>query len=769
MLELRLLGKMSLWRDGEEVVLPPSKKTRALLAYLAVSGKRFRRDDLCRLLWHIPDDPRGALRWSLSKLRPLLNDETHSRIIADRQTVELDNTNLQIDFLDLSAWEQLPRDRQRALADGARGIAENDSEFLEGVEFPDLPDFQAWLNAQRQEARAKAQALIAAIHVPTGTSAMDAESGLSAPQSARNGIQRRLSAILSADVADYSRLIGADELSAVNTLRTLRKELWEPTFVEHGGRIIKASLDGIIVEFASAVQAVKAGISVQQKMLQIESDTDYMPRIDLRIGVNLGDILIEGDDIFGDGVNIAARLKSACTAGGLLISGNVFDQLDETSGATFVSDGSVNLKNIARPVTIYHWGDGPSPQTRPEPVSQPALSDPGKPSIAVLPFANMSGVADEEYFADGMTDGIITALSCMPWVFVISRTSSFTYKNQAIDIKKTAQELGVRYLLEGTVSRSPDKVRVSCQLVDADSARYIWAQRFDRPPTDVFELQDDIAGQVVAILEPKLRLIELERSQRKPPAELEAYDYYLRSLPHSYGARGTNIPEAIKHLEKSLELEPNFAPAAGLAAWLRTQSSDYFSPEGIAETRRLANLAVEHGGDDAFVLAISASVVGYFERSWPAALSLIDRAIKLNPNNLTVWTSSGWIRMYYGDSAAALEDFDKAERLSPLDPASYVVHSGRACALFQLEDFEGAAKWARIAAAENPRFTAGWRVLAASSVYLGDFEAAHNAKEQLLKHAPWETISFITGVLPYYRKEMGDLFAKALQQIDYPV
>ncbi len=763
MLELRLLGKMALRRDGKELALPPSKKTRALLAYLAVTAKRHRRDDLCRLLWHIPDDPRGALRWSLSKLRPLLNDTDHERISADRQTVQLHADDIRIDFLALSH-----DDTSEEIQASARAVMDGKAVFLEGIEFPDLPEFQSWLNAQRQEARAKAMASPNQVPVPAGGAALAGDVGPGGHPAARPGIQRRLSAILSADVSDYSRLIGADELKSVSALRMLRKELWEPTFVEMGGRIIKASMDGIIVEFASANQAVAAGIAVQEKMGNIAPDDAFMPQIELRVGVNLGDVLIEGDDIFGDGVNIAARLKSSCSAGGLLISGNVFDQLDETQGRHFVSDGDLMLKNIARPVNVYHWAGGPPPFERPPAQVPPTLVDPGKPSIAVLPFANMSGIADEEYFADGMTDGIITALSCMPWVFVISRTSSFTYKNQPIDIRKVAEELGVRYLLEGTVSRSPDKVRVSCQLVDAETARYIWAQRFDRPPADIFELQDDVAGQVVAILEPKLRLIELERSQRKPLAELEAYDYYLKSLPYSYGARGTNIPEAIKHLEQSLACDPNFAPAAGLAAWLRTQDSAYFSAEGIAETRRLANVAVEYGGDDAFVLAISASVVGYFERSWPAALSLIDRAIKLNPNNLTVWTSSGWIRMYYGDSAAALEDFDKAERLSPLDPASYVVHSGRACALFQMEDFDGAAKWARIAAAENPRFTASWRILAASSVYLGDLEGARHAADQILKHAPFETLAFISDILPYHKRAMPELICNALRQIDYP-
>ena len=767
MLELRLLGKMSVMRDGAELTLPPSKKTRALLAYLAVSGKRFRRDDLCRLLWHIPDDPRGALRWSLSKLRPLLNDDSGDRVVADRQSVQIDNQDIRIDYLDLLAVATGKDERSEDLMSLARSVADGSAPFLDGIEFPDLPDFQAWLNTQRQEARAAAETVLSKVPVPAGDApTVPQKEAPIAP--GRHGIERRLSAILSADVADYSRLIGADELEAVNAMRTLRQEMWEPTLNDHGGRIIKSSIDGMIVEFSSVNQAVEAGLSLQKQMHSLNPGTDMLPRVQLRIGINLGDILIEGDDIFGDGVNIAARLKSVCSAGGLLISSNVFDQLDDAHGQDFVSFGGLDLKNISRPVSVYHWSGGPAPQSAAEATPKPSLSDPGKPSVAVLPFANMSGISEEEYFADGMTDGIITAMSCMPWVFVISRTSSFTYKNTPIDIRKVADELGVRYLLEGTVSRSNDKVRVSCQLVDAETARYIWAQRFDRSPTDVFEMQDDIAGQVVAILEPKLRLIELERSQRKPPAELEAYDYYLRSLPHSFGARGTNIPEAIKFLEKSLELDPKFAPAAGLAAWLRTQASEYFTADGMTETKRLANVAVEYGGDDAFVLAIAATVVGYFERSWPAALSLIDRAIKLNPNNLHVWTASGWIRMYYGDSAAALADFEKAERLSPLDPSSYVVHSGRACALFQLEDFEGAAKWARIAAAENPRFTASWRVLAASLVYLGDLNGAQEAADQIMKHASYETIAFITELLPYHRKEMGDLFAKALRQLDYP-
>src|ERR1700726_3789168 len=334
-------------------------------------------------------------------------------------------------------------------------------------------------------------------------------------------VTRRLTAILAADVAGYSRLMGADEEGTHERLKALRREVVDPKIAEHRGRIVKTTGDGMLVEFASVVDAVRCAVAVQQGMAARNSGVEADNRIELRIGINLGDVIVEPDDIYGDGVNIAARIEALAEAGGVFVSNTVYDHVRDRLPFVFEDLGKNQVKNIARPVRVYRVRDIGDAANSP---SGPALTLPGKPSIAVLPFVNMSGDPEQEYFADGMVEEIITALSRIRWLFVIARNSTFTYKGQAIDVKRVGRELGVRYVLEGSVRKAGQRVRVTCQLIDALTGTHLWADRFDGSLEDVFELQDKVAASVAGVIEPALEAAEIGRSVGRPTRELAAYD-----------------------------------------------------------------------------------------------------------------------------------------------------------------------------------------------------------------------------------------------------
>jgi TolB-like protein/class 3 adenylate cyclase len=338
---------------------------------------------------------------------------------------------------------------------------------------------------------------------------------------------RRLAAILAADVAGYSRLMGADEEGTLERLKALRRELLDPKIAEHKGRIVKTTGDGLLVEFASVVDAVRCAVAVQQAMPDrntgiVAADS----RIELRIGINLGDVIVEGDDLYGDGVNIAARIEALADAGGVFVSNTVHDHVRDRLPFVFEDLGEQQVKNITRPVRVYRVRDLAKSASAP---SQPALPLPDKPSIAVLPFANMSGDPEQEYFVDGMVEEIITALSRIRWLFVIARNSTFTYKGRAVDVKQVGRELGVRYVLEGSVRKAGQRVRITGQLIDAVTGAHLWADRFDGSLEDVFDLQDRVASSVAGVIEPALRAAEIRRSAARPTTDLGAYSFPARA------------------------------------------------------------------------------------------------------------------------------------------------------------------------------------------------------------------------------------------------
>jgi len=370
---------------------------------------------------------------------------------------------------------------------------------------------------------------------------------------------RRLAAILAADVAGYSRLIGADEGGTLDRLRALRRELLDPKIAEHRGRLVKTTGDGLLVEFGSLVDALRCAVEVQSEMTGHNTGVPPNKRIELRIGINVGDIVVEGGDIFGDGVNVAARLEGLAEPGGICVSARVQEDAAGKLDLAFEDIGEQQLKNIARPVRVFGAVIGQKP------VPEPALALPDKPSIAVLPFANMSGDAEQEYFADGMVEEIITALSRIRWLFVIARNSSFTYKGQAVDVKQVGRELGVRYVLEGSVRKAGNRVRITGQLIDATTGAHLWADRFDGSLEDVFDLQDKVASSVAGVIEPALQAAETACSANRPTTDLTAYDLYLRAYAMSLSS-AARFPDPLGLVEQAIARDPRYGPALAWAA-----------------------------------------------------------------------------------------------------------------------------------------------------------------------------------------------------------
>jgi adenylate cyclase len=503
--------------------------------------------------------------------------------------------------------------------------------------------------------------------VPLGSLAMEQQ------QPARVG--RRLAAIVAADVAGYSRLMGLDE---VGTARVLREHLTvtDALVAKHGGRLVKTTGDGVLLEFPSVVDAVECAVAVQAVMAERNNGVPVDRRMLYRIGINLGDILIEGDDILGDGVNVAARLEGIAEPGGICISSSAYDQVRGKVAVEFADLGEQRLKNIDRPVRVYaatlssHVGTvAPQPASS-QPEVQKPLALPNKPSIAVLPFQNMSGDPEQEYFSDGMVEEIITALSRFKSLFVIARNSSFTFKGKAVNIKQVARDLGVRYVLEGSVRRSGNRVRITGQLIDATTGAHLWADRFDGELEDVLDLQDQVAQSVVGAIAPAMEKAEIDRAKRKPNASLDAYDLYLRGLTPLYQSDRQANEGALRLFKDAIDLVPDFASAYARAAscYVALKELGCFSgqPQEIAEVSRIARRAIELGGDDAAVIAAAGWALGLVARDVDVAASLIDRALILNPNLAEAWVDGGFVRNWLGEPKAAIEHFARAMRLNPL-------------------------------------------------------------------------------------------------------
>jgi adenylate cyclase len=555
---------------------------------------------------------------------------------------------------------------------------------------------------------------------------------------------RRLAAILAADVAGYSRLMGADEEGTLERLKALRHELVDPKIAEHRGRIVKTTGDGLLVEFASVVDAVRCAVEVQQAMPERNTGVGADKRIELRIGINLGDVIVEGGDLFGDGVNIAARIEALADAGGVFVSNTVHDQVRDRLPFVFEDLGEQRVKNIARPVRVYRIPIAGAPPPTAIPAALP-LALPDKPSIAVLPFANMSGDPEQEYFVDGMVEEIITALSRIGWLFVIARNSSFTYKGQAVDVKQVGRELGVRYVLEGSVRKAGQRVRITGQLIDAVTGVHLWADRFDGALDDILELQDQVASGVVGAIEPKLRQSEIERATRKPTESLDAYDLYLRALALRDKHTDDSVREAIALLKRALAIDPGYAPAAALIGWSRTyQISHGRNPvsEGeAAEAATLAKQALEAGKDDPDALWMAAVTLQRFAGEHAVAVAAIDRALMLNPNSAHAWMARGYVWRDRGQQDQAIEALERAMRLSPLDRLRRTFTNGIASAHLAAGRYEQALEWADLTLHEEPGYRGALMHKVVACAQLDRIEEARETLRQWVESQPGLTIA----------------------------
>ncbi len=582
------------------------------------------------------------------------------------------------------------------------------------------------------------------------------------------GVERKLTTIFAADVVGYSRLMGEDEAGTLARLKSLRKELVQPKIAGGRGRIVKLMGDGLLAEFPSVVEAVRCAVDIQQGMTAREPDLPEERRIRLRIGVNLGDIIVEGSDIYGDGVNVAARLEGLAEPGGICVSGKVYEEVRNKLPAAFEDLGEQEVKNIREPVRVYRWTEAAAD---PSPGMAGALPLPDKPSIAVLPFTNMSDEPEQEYFADGVAEDIITGLSRIRWFFVIARNSSFTYKGTAVDVKQVGRELGVQYVLEGSVRKAGNRVRITAQLINATTGQHVWAERYDRELEDIFSLQDEITETIVAAIEPELSAVERERARRKPPESLDAWDLYQRGLWHMYRFTKEDNLEAQRLFRRSIEIDPNFASThAHLAYTLHIAAIMNFDEQGsesLDKALRAGREAVALDEKDAMGHAVLARVYA-MRREHDLAIEEAEIAIDLNPSLAQAYFGLGFALTFSGRMEEAVTQLEKATRLSPHDPNlwSFVVVRGWAHIL--MRQFEDAAFWSR-KAVRMPNTQFWTQVTLASALgHLGRSEEAQRTVADLYRVKPDFSLALVADILPFAENGHQELFLDGLRKAGLP-
>jgi len=576
-------------------------------------------------------------------------------------------------------------------------------------------------------------------HIPTGSLwrvlPIDSEYGTGFwPALDKPRVQRRLAAILAADVVGYSALMQRAEEATYAEFEQLKREVIEPSLSRHDGRLIKTTGDGVLAEFASPSAAVRCAAEVQ------ESISSGRSSFKLRIGVNLGEVIVGADgDLFGDGINIAVRLEGTADPGGILISEKVYGEVEGKLDVGFEDRGEQQLKNIFKPVRAYALCAG----VHDAPIKKlsAALPLPDKPSIAVLPFENLSGDPEQEYFADGMVEEIITALSRFKSLFVIARNSSFTFKGKAVDIKEVERRLGVRYFLEGSVRKASGKVRITGQLIDAITGAHIWADRFERDLTDVFALQDEVTVAVVSAIQPKLLQTEIELATRRRPENLTAYDFYLRAIQQSYLGTREGVGEALRLARRALELDPRFglvAALAGVCHQLNVSLGHANDPQfERKEAARLLRLALSLDDNDPEILAWTSITSAFMVGDSESEIEMADRAVALNPNSHLAWHARGWVYNTAGLPEEAVRSFERAIRMSPIDPLLHRALTGMGMALIELRRFDEAIVAGKRAQHQNPSsFPGTYRCLASAFAHLGRDAEAREAAARVLEVDP---------------------------------
>ena len=568
-------------------------------------------------------------------------------------------------------------------------------------------------------------------------------------------MERRLAGILFADVVGYSRLMGEDEPGTHTSLMAHREALIDPKIAEHHGRIVKSTGDGVLVEFGSVVDAIVCANEIQQAMAERNADIPSARRIEFRIGVNLGDVIVERDDIYGDGVNIAARLEGLADPGGICISAKVYEEVRGKLALAFEDLGQREVKNIAEGVHVYriagHGAEAAPPKA--------PLALPDKPSIAVLPFDNMSGDPEQEYLVDGITEDLITALSKIRWFFVIARNSTFTYKGQAIEVRQVARELGVRYVLEGSVRKAGNRLRVTAQLIDATTGRHVWAERYDREIEDIFDLQDEMTLTIVGAVEPELSAAERDRALSKPPENLDAWESYQRGLWHMWRYERADHLQALNLLTRANDLDPRFAPAYAYLAYVHYESVIMGWSENPADIldagMAAANKALALDDRDP-VAYFAAGRIHMMQGRPDDSIASLKTAIELNPSFGLAYHGLGMALTLAGRLDEAKEALVMPERLSPRDPILWATTVIHALACILSKDYEDAVLWAR-KTIQNPRSKGYWppATLAAALAHLGQMEEARAAVAAALEAKLDLTLAYVAKTL--LTKEPGGL------------
>ena len=567
-------------------------------------------------------------------------------------------------------------------------------------------------------------------------------------------VDRRLAAILAGDIARYSYLMGIDEEGTMRQLKAHRKKLIDPKIIEHHGRIVKTTGDGMLVEFVSVVDAVRYAVDIQRGMAERNADVAPDRRIEFRIGINVGDIISDENDIYGDGVNVAARLEALAEPGGILVSRNVHDQVRDKLSFGFEDLGEQVVKNIARPIGVHRVSlaeSAPPAMVKSAAAAKTEFSSTDRPSIAVLPFANMSGDPEQEYFADGISEDIITGLSKLRWFFVIARNSSFAYKAKSIDVKRAARELGVRYVLEGSVRKGGNRVRITAQLIDAATGNHIWADRYDGDLTDVFALQDEITRKVVAAIEPKLLEAEGVRSQNRSPEDLGAWDMVIHASSLFWRLTKSEGEAAIAILRKAVERYPDYAPAHSMLAFAMLTSRllgwTLVAPQ-VKEAATLAARAAELDDSDPWA-HLALGYAAHTMRRTDDAQREYQRAIDLNPNFAAAYGYLGYALALAGRTEEAIAHLEQAIRMSPHDPQNAIFNTGIAVAHFLASRYAEAISFARKAIQQRDGVTAAHRIYIAILAQAGQIEEARMALQHLRELMPNISIAWCEQHVPY--------------------
>lgn len=559
---------------------------------------------------------------------------------------------------------------------------------------------------------------------------------------------------MSIDVVGFSRLMGADEDGTLRDLKRLQRTIVGPQVASRDGRIVKLMGDGAIVIFDSVVDAVSAGIAIQQEMATFNQGNSHERVLALRIGINLGDVILEGRDIYGDGVNVAARLQEICNSGGLALSATAHEHVTGKVDVRFTDGGERELKNIARKIRVFRWPEAQAGDTTHK------LALPDKPSIAVLPFDNMSSNPDQDYFADGVVEALTAALSRIRSFFVIARNSAFAYKGRHMNVIDIGRELGVGYILEGSVQRAGGKLRITVQLIETATGGHLWAEKYDGADAELFDLQDKITEQVAGALQPSIQRAEIERATRKKPHDMGAYDFTMRAIRHVWTLEKEEAAKALDLLGQALEIDPDYPLALALSAWCWAQHSVYNWVEDIeaakARALGLAEKAAGLSSDDPLILSILGAA-HTFARNYATARILLERAIALDPNSAWALSRLGWLEVYADRPEAAFQHFETALRLSPLDPMNFNNYVGMASAHQISGDFDVAATLFQRALVERP--SAFWihRNLAPALLAAGRTEEAENSAKLMVAAYPEISIERFKKAMVFSPQALEDI------------